>query len=231
MSDGVSILLSYYNGGEYFESQFKSILQQLGNRDEVLIRDDGSDGSNRVEQVISKLPNIQQYFLSGQVRILNGVNVGVNKSFEILLNEAKHDVSVFCDQDDVWKPGRLNSCREHRNSDLHCVNFEIEGISQVKADYRVSQSGVFRRNKFPGCCMSGQTDYLRGVMRQIPPKLIYDHALLYISLIRGQKITLDYTPRVIYRRHPNTVTKYQSLLPNGLLSALRLRCDLLRLRS
>lgn len=231
MHNGISILISYYNGSKHFECQLKSILLQLKKNDEIIIRDDGSDVLENIDDLISNMPDAFTFLSNQQIRVIKGKNIGVNKSFELLLTEARRPFSVFCDQDDIWKPGRLQSCRENMASDLHCVNFEVNGFLQLKSDYKLSAFKIFFRNKFPGCCMSGRTTYLKGAFSRIPNSLMYDHALLYITLKKRQLVTFDPISRVIYRRHSDTVTKYQSLIPNGLFTAIRLRIKLLLLRS
>lgn len=230
MQVGISVLLSFYKGQRYFKEQFESIIIQMEKSDEVIIRDDGSDASHYLNEIIFNNMHAYSLFKDGKIILLNGENVGVNKSFSKLLARAKHPVSVFCDQDDIWRPGRLESARRHSNSAVHCVNYCVDGKSQLPTLHRRTSCSTLLRNFVPGCCMSGKSKYLLDIISRLPDSVIYDHALLYLSLSAGDNVTFDDEVLVNYRRHSETVTKFGSFVPNGILSAIQLRYRLLELK-
>jgi len=230
MQVGISVLLSFYKGQTYFQEQFESIIIQMEKSDELIIRDDGSNSSEYLSEIIFNNMHAYMLFKDQKIILLDGENVGVNKSFSKLLARAKHPVSVFCDQDDIWRPGRLESARTHSNSDVHCVNYCVDGKRQFPALHRRTTSSTLLRNFVPGCCMSGKSMYLLDIICRLPDSVIYDHALLYLSLSAGGNVTFDDEVLVSYRRHSETVTKFGSFVPNGILSAIQLRYRLLELK-
>lgn len=97
--DQVAIVLSVYNGAKYIEEQINSIIDQTHTQWTLYIRDDGSkDNSKEVLQRLVKTDD--------RIKLVdeNGINVGYNKSQEILLSNTSEKYIVFCDQDDVFFP-------------------------------------------------------------------------------------------------------------------------------
>lgn len=230
MTGGVSVLLSFYKGQKYFKEQFESIIIQIDEFDELIIRDDGSNSLKYLKSIIASNTLSHDLFEKGQITILEGSNLGVNKSFLHLLTCARNPVSIFCDQDDMWVSDRLDSARKNSSSDLHCVNYSVDAKPQFPPQ-RLRQSYFsLIRNFVPGCCMSGKTSYLSEILSLLPDNLIYDHSLLYVSLSSGRCVTFDNEILVRYRRHSDTFTKYGSFAPNGIRSAIALRCKLIALK-
>lgn len=95
------ILLSTYNGRAYIEAQLRSILSQLPANGTILVRDDGS--SDGTPDVVSQM---------GDARIVltRGANLGFCGSFFALIDAAPQAEATyfFCDQDDVWLPGKID---------------------------------------------------------------------------------------------------------------------------
>ena len=97
------IVMSTYNGKAYLQEQLSSVLTQTVSDFLLLIRDDGSsDGTQDLLREIS----------DPRVQLILGENLGPAGSFYALLEEARKqnaDYVFFCDQDDVWKPDKLET--------------------------------------------------------------------------------------------------------------------------
>jgi glycosyltransferase involved in cell wall biosynthesis len=97
----VSVCLAAHDGAEFLGEQVRSILDQLGPSDELVVVDDASsDGT------VSVLESF------GDPRIAlhrNQSNVGYVRTFERALGLARGEYLLLCDQDDVWMPGRLEA--------------------------------------------------------------------------------------------------------------------------
>ena len=225
---GISVLLSFYHGKKFFSEQLQSIVKQLSLNDELIIRDDGSGAEEFLKKSCTGSDLSRSMYIKKNIRIYSGKNIGVNKSFHELLKRATNDVCVFCDQDDVWTNTRLQSVRDNYYSDLHFVNYSINNVRQLDVNFSPNIFRVLLRNYIPGCCMSGKKLFLIEAFEDIKNNVIYDHGLLFKSLIKKKNITFDPGVRVLYRRHENTVTKIGSFIPNGILEALRLRYSLLK---
>lgn len=103
MTHQVAILMSTYNGEKYLDAQIKSIINQTNPHWHLYIRDDGS--RDRTPQIIQKY--VRQ---DNRISWLNPdhvVNRGVTRSFMELLQQTTADFYMFCDQDDVWLPNKI----------------------------------------------------------------------------------------------------------------------------
>lgn len=91
----IVVLMSTYNGEKYVLAQLESILDQLPDDGEILIRDDGSSDST--------LSLIQQVG-DPRITVIRGTNIGFCRSFFALIDAApaEADILFFSDQDDVW---------------------------------------------------------------------------------------------------------------------------------
>ncbi len=99
----IDILLSTYNGAPFLEELLQSLYAQTFTDWHLLIRDDGStDGTIEL---------LNQWWEKDKERItiLNSenINLGPKRSFEKLLQQSEADYILFCDQDDVWLPHKI----------------------------------------------------------------------------------------------------------------------------
>jgi glycosyltransferase involved in cell wall biosynthesis len=116
----VTVLMATYNGKAYLAEQLNSLLAQTYKNWKLLVRDDGStdDTLEILKSYKAKHSNISIYTnITG--------NHGACSNFAALFRMAKLDEHVkyamFCDQDDVWLPDKiemtLNEMR--RQEDIH----------------------------------------------------------------------------------------------------------------
>jgi glycosyltransferase involved in cell wall biosynthesis len=95
----VSVCLAAHDGAEYVGEQVRSILDQLGPTDELVVVDDASaDATVAVVESFDD-PRISVH--------RNEINVGSVRAFERALGLARGAYLLLADQDDVWVPGRL----------------------------------------------------------------------------------------------------------------------------
>jgi glycosyltransferase involved in cell wall biosynthesis len=99
----LEILLATYNGAQFLEAQLDSVLAQTHTRWALLARDDEStDGTRAIlEQYAARHPD--------RVRVLpaNGRRLGAMGNFSELLSASTAEHVMFCDQDDVWLPEKI----------------------------------------------------------------------------------------------------------------------------
>ena len=101
----ISILLSVYNGAA-FRAELLQSLQHQTHADGMLIwRDDGS-----TDQTRQIMRHFSESLESGRCLEVTqgGDHLGIARSFGLLLDHVpdQHRVA-FCDQDDIWSPGKL----------------------------------------------------------------------------------------------------------------------------
>ena len=97
----IDILLPVYNGEKFLKEQIYSIFCQTYHDFRVVIRDDSSTDRSR--------DIINEYAMNPRVKIVEDSkgNLGSTKSFEELVSYVEGDYFMFCDQDDIWKPNKV----------------------------------------------------------------------------------------------------------------------------
>jgi len=103
MDKSIDILLATYNGGAYLEAQLDSILAQTHGNWRLVIRDDGS--TDNTPRIIGKYLATHP----DKVSLLRdkGEMLGPCGNFARLLQHSTADYIMFCDQDDVWLPRKI----------------------------------------------------------------------------------------------------------------------------
>ena len=99
------ILMATYNGEPYLSEQIDSLLQQSWSNWTLYIRDDGS--RDHTSAILDR--HAREH--PSRIRMVptDGVRLGVNGNFARLLEAADGPYFMFCDQDDVWLPGKIET--------------------------------------------------------------------------------------------------------------------------
>ena len=203
----ISVCIATYNGERYIRQQIESIVCQLNVDDEIIVSDDGStDGTlDIVKGIGDKMIKI----IEGPGRkspILN---------FECALKASKGDFIFLSDQDDVWKPDKVEICMKWLKT-YHCVVSDAEVTdNRLKPLYpslyaimQVRQGRIYNtiwKNGYTGCCMAFRRDVVEA---SLPfPKDIPMHDI-WIGNVAAYKYNVIFIPdRLIYfRRHENTIS-------------------------
>ena len=101
-TDKIAILLASYNGEKYIAEQIESLLTQTEAGWELFCHDDGS--TDRTLEILRCYE--AQY--PGQIHVLNGPPCGSAKdNFLRMIREVRAPYVMFCDQDDVWLPEKM----------------------------------------------------------------------------------------------------------------------------
>lgn len=98
----VDILLAVFNGEAFLAEQIESIQAQSHSRWTLLISDDGSsDGSMAIANAYAERDE--------RIRVLAGGRAwgSAERHFRYLLGRSSAEYVMFCDQDDVWLPGKI----------------------------------------------------------------------------------------------------------------------------
>lgn len=99
----IAVLLATYNGGKYIWEQLESLFQQSCKQFHLYVRDDGS--SDDTMKIVEEFR--QKY--SDRITILEDSQKhrGAAKSFMYLLENVDSEYYMFCDQDDIWLPEKI----------------------------------------------------------------------------------------------------------------------------
>ena len=100
----ISVAIATYNGQEFIKEQLLSILNQTMPVDEIVICDDQS--SDDTVRIIQELLCDKIYLYQ------NEKNLGYKLNFKKALSYCKGDYIFLCDQDDIWKPNKVQTMIE-----------------------------------------------------------------------------------------------------------------------
>lgn len=103
----VSIIMPVYNSGIYLRPAIDSILSQSMKEYELILVDDGStDGS---EKVCDEYAQAHPEGTFPIVRVIHQKNGGICRARNVALGEARGEYIGFCDHDDMYLPGLVET--------------------------------------------------------------------------------------------------------------------------
>lgn len=212
------ILMSTYNGERYLEDQINSILKQSYKNWDLYIRDDGSSDNtiNIIKRYAIKHANV--HIISDSI-----LHRGVTGSFMYLLGNVNADFYLFCDQDDIWLPDKIQiSVSEALRlpednpilivTDLIIVDqnlnklkdsmWETLHITSIKDNPNYLQVATM----YTGCTMMLNNECKNLLLsNSIPNGLIHDqYTVLTVYKYNGIIKTIG-IPTILYRQHNNNV--------------------------
>ncbi len=239
MNPTVDILLASYNGERYLAEQIGSLLKQTHQGWHLIVRDDVSSDCSR-----SILDGFKTTYPEKITLIDDNLgNLGACRSFATLLEHSKADYTMFCDQDDVWLPGKielsLQKMRELADgygdavpllvySDMKVVDRDLTVIADSYWNYQVfdpNKGGDFGRllvsNVIIGCTVMINRK-LRDIALPLPPEaLMHDWWVGLVAAALGKSDFLE-EPTVLYRQHAsNVVGATWKMSPGSILRKLR----------
>lgn len=219
--------MATYNGVRYLAAQIDSILAQLGPGDELLVADDGS-----TDDTLGLLAGY-----GPALRVVATTRVGgVVANFSRVLGEARGDLILLADQDDVWLAGRVDAMRSALcHCDLVLTNAQVcdEALRPTGATLfgQIGAASGFwhnlLRNSFVGCCMGFRRELLQGVLPVPPMTPWHDWLIGLVGCLRGRVCLLD-TPWLLYRRHGSNTSATGEASRNRLWRKIALRVAVLR---
>lgn len=204
----VSICITTYNGEKFILEQLNSILEQIDEKDEIIITDD--DSLDRTREIIEELGDPRIYFYSNQTRL------GYTKNFEKALKKSSGDIIFLCDQDDIWTPNKYTTIK----LDLIDNDFVVHDAVIVNEKRKVLFPSFFNwrgvhftlfgnifKFGFLGCCMA----FKRSVLEMALPfpkkeKLATFDNWLFLIGIKKFKVKFQKKPLIEYRRHDSNAS-------------------------
>lgn len=206
--------MAVYNGARYLREQLDSLIDQVRVPDEIVICDDAStDGSRDIlADFVKRAPM--------PVRLLlNTGNRGYSRAFEQCMNSVSGDLVFFCDQDDVWLPGKIDTVArqfEHRPGlmlSIHDGRLVDGGLGWHGAKKIAQVESIYPLDRFVTGSLSAASMELVRLSLPFPEGIVHDswlHALaeaLHAREILRQDLQL-------IRRHDGNAS-------NGFSSAIK----------
>ena len=227
----ISVALAAYKGEQYIVAQLESILQQLGENDEVIVSDDYPAGKTR--DIVLNMASADK-----RIRYIEGPGKGVVKNFGNAMLGCTGDVIFLCDQDDIWLPGKVESVMNEIRGGAQLV---LHDASVTDADLNITDESYFSshgsntsffknivKNSFVGCCMA----FTRELMAEVTPfpegLPMHDWWIALVALKKKRKTVMLRKPLILWRRHGDNVTGGKTSLAQKVTWRLKMISSLAR---
>jgi len=202
----ISICMATYNGEKYIKEQLDSILSQISENDEIIISDDTSTDKT-VEIIKSYKDNRIKIFENQKFKspIFN---------FENALKHANNNIMVLADQDDIWKPNKIEIIKKHMQefdlvlSDADIIDENGNVLQESFCKLNGSKSGLFKnivKNSYLGCTMAFNKKILEKSLPFPSDLPMHDWWIGLIAEMYG-KIYFTNDKLISYRRHGNNAS-------------------------
>lgn len=220
----IAILLATYNGAKYIREQLESLFQQSCSDFHLYVRDDGSsdDTMKIVGQFHEMYPD--------RVTILKDSQKhrGAAKSFMYLLENVDSEYYMFCDQDDIWLPEKIEKTFAQMKdieaesvrkgtaakkipilvaTDLGVVDEQLNLISpsfnkDLKIDvFRKHPELICVRHVVTGCTMMFNRATKQASLPMSPRATMHDEWVALCVHFKGGVISIIDDSPILYRQH------------------------------
>ena len=217
----IAILLSTYNGERYLIEQLDSLFSQTYSEFKLYVHDDGSS-----DKTISIIKEYQKRYIDQIVIKHDNCRRGAGNSFMWLLDNVSADYYMFCDQDDVWMPNKievsLNQIRQIEDeqgnhvpvgvfTDLTLVDEKLNIIhpsfwkfQNIKPRLTSQFKYLVYGNGVTGCTLM-INQAVKTIIQPLPDSIgLHDY---WLALLISRHGYLYYypNPTIYYRQHRNNV--------------------------
>jgi family 2 glucosyltransferase len=208
----VSVAMATYNGEKYIKEQIETILNNLDDKDELVISDDGS--SDMTIEIINKIND-------KRIKLLEGPRKGLKKNFENAIKNTTGDVIFLSDQDDIWMENKVEKVLECFNNnnyiliqhDAVVVGENDKVIYESFAEHRKVKTGVIKnliKNSYHGCCIAFRKELIKEIL-PIPDNVyLHDEWIGIVAELNGKTYFLD-EKLIKYRRHSENTSSFKHL--------------------
>lgn len=212
----ISIALCTYNGSRYLEEQLDSIAAQTRRPDEMVICDDCSTDSTL--DIIEIFAGRAAF----PVRLrINDKNLGSARNFEKAMGLCTGDIIALSDQDDVWRPDKLEQIEAKFSvspgaglvfSDAEVVDEHLcpmgyrlwqakgfKSAEQVKVAQGRAAEVLLKHNVVTGATAAFRAKY-RELLKPFPPGWQHD-AWIALVIASCADLAMINEPLIKYRQH------------------------------
>jgi glycosyltransferase involved in cell wall biosynthesis len=205
----VTVVLATYNGERFLPEQLESLAAQSRRPDRLVLRDDGSiDHSVEIVRAWT-----HRYGVAFQQ--VTGSRLGPARSFLRALQAAEPaDIFLFCDQDDVWQPYKIERALDHLPwgdgvapalcaTRLEVVDEQLNLLRLSTLPKGLSFASATCESLLTGCTMAFNAAFRELLVRALPEHVAMHDWWCYLlaTSATGAALHFDSTPTVRYRQH------------------------------
>lgn len=220
----IDILMATYNGEQYIAEQLDSLLNQTFTNWQLIVHDDGS-----VDNTINIIKQYIENYPDKICLIDDGIRTGGAKNnFLHVMQFSKAPYIMFCDQDDVWLPNKIEltykAMIEHEkqkgekvpllvHTDLCVVDSKLNIIAPSMIDYQKLRPDngseiilLAIENCITGCTMMVNRTLLNISLKMPNHAMMHDWWMGLMALQHRGTIKFLNISTLLYRQHEvNTV--------------------------
>lgn len=203
----ITVCLASYNGEKFIKQQIESILSQISDIDELIISDDGSNDDTL---------NIINSFDDKRIILVHSSYKTTSFNFLNGIRNAKGDYIFLSDQDDVWKPNKVEVMQRHlikndvvfHGADLiDSKNNSIGSVAHKKP--KIGFLYNFLRNRtYTGCCMAFNRELIDYIDPFPRKEILHDWWIGSVANILNFKSVFIPDRLISFRRHGENVSFY-----------------------
>lgn len=209
-------MLAVYNGERYLKEQIDSILGQSVKDIKIVIRNDGSidNSADIIDYYCKEYPDV--------ISCVGGTPTGSAKqNFAKLLENCDSDYIMFCDQDDVWLPQKIETTLEAMqkaegsskipilvHTDLKVVDQNLNIISPSFFEFQkliqnnITLPKLLVQNYVTGCTVMINRALKEKCGSISTDCIMHDWWLALISVLFGKLVCVAEST-MLYRQHSN----------------------------
>lgn len=213
------VLLCTYNGGKYLIKQLESLYNQTYQDFYIYVHDDGSN-DDTLKIITEYKKNKSNFFILES----DETHLGAARSFMWLLENVTADYYMFCDQDDVWLPDKiecsLSAMLQYEknnpttpivvNTDLKVTDDNLNIIADSFWKYTKIDKKLLNffnylcvYNSVVGCTMM-INNFAKKISLPMSDKAIMHDAWIALKVKSESGVIIDITdPKILYRQHFN----------------------------
>jgi glycosyltransferase involved in cell wall biosynthesis len=233
----VAVLLATFNGAQYIEPQIKSLTENATRFTLHWLDDQSTDDTRAAVRAAARSFNVELTEWHQPQR------QGVPGAFFQLLDCVDADIYLFCDQDDIWQPGKIDVAVANLLPDIAtaalCFSDPLmfyndqpdvfHKLSDV-LHFNLTEALQESRSLTFGPAAGQATAITRGLRdlylrhKDIARTHAYMHSwwLYLIAAACGTRRLLSNAPTTLYRQHGSNVTAYFYARGRGMLSRMSL---------
>ena len=189
-----SVALASFNGENFIERQIRTILDDMGPSDELVVSDDGS--TDRTREIV-------QSFNDPRIRLVGGPCKGIKQNFAHAIEESTGRYIFLADQDNIWYKGKIDrvvSVFEKKKCAVVVHDCRVtDGKKMVmhRSYYKLRRcaSGAITniwKNHYVGCCMAFDSEKLKKIILPIPDNIhMHDQWIGILGDLNGGSVFIN----------------------------------------